>query len=56
MIKKILLFAVTFLINSVAFAQTVTTFSSSTELAGPKGITIDTYNNLYVVSLSLNHL
>ena len=50
MIKKILLFAVTFLINSVAFAQTVTTFSSSTELAGPKGITIDTYNNLYVVN------
>jgi hypothetical protein len=37
MIKKILLFAVTILINSVAFAQTVTTFSSSTELAGPKG-------------------
>ena len=50
MIKKILLFAVTILINSVAFAQTVTTFSSSTELAGPKGITIDTYNNLYVVN------
>ncbi|MGB4446551.1 MAG: T9SS type A sorting domain-containing protein [Cloacibacterium sp.] len=50
MIKKILFFALNFLITAITFAQTVTTFSSSNELAGPKGITIDTSNNLYVVN------
>ncbi|WP_424305060.1 T9SS type A sorting domain-containing protein [Cloacibacterium sp.] len=38
------------MITAITFAQTVTTFSSSNELAGPKGITIDTSNNLYVVN------